>query len=69
MAKSEEKLSIAVVKESEKDKERRLKKERDEREYKEKLANPNAVWNVKWHMLVPVNINNKELPALFLHCA
>lgn len=60
ISKSKESLIISEVVETEKEKEQRLKKEKEDKEWQEKLENPNSVWNVKWHMLVPVMINGKE---------
>ena len=57
---SKETLSICEATESEKDRERRIKKEKEDLERKERNENPNSIWNVKWHMLVPVVINNKD---------
>jgi len=57
---SKEQLQFAVVKETEEQKERRLKKEKEEKEWQDKLNNPNSVWNVKWHMLVPVRLKSLE---------
>ena len=60
---SKEQLQFAVIKETEKQREKRLKKEKEEKEWQEKLKNPNAIWNVKWDMLVPVEIvgSNRNL--------
>ena len=57
---SKEQLQFAAVKETEKQKEKRLKKEKENKEWQDKLKNPDSIWNVKWHMLVPVIVNNKE---------
>ena len=57
---SKEPLQFAVIKETEKQKENRLKKEKEEKEWQDKLNNPNSIWNIKWHMLVPVQINYKD---------
>lgn len=57
---SKEAVQIAVVTESNKEKEARLKKEKEEKEWQDKLNNPNAIWNVKWHMLVPVKAKSIE---------
>lgn len=46
-----EQLSILPIIETEAEKARRLEKEQDE----ERKANPNSVWNIKWHMCVLVN--------------
>lgn len=61
ICKSKEVLSIAIVKESDKEKEKRLKKEKEQKEWQDKLSNPNSIWNVKWHMAVPVKVNDKEV--------
>lgn len=61
---SKEPLQFAVVTETDKQKEKRLKKEKEEKEWQEKLNNPNAIWNVKWHMLVPVKAQNIETGAI-----
>lgn len=58
--KSKEQLYINIVKESDKEKELRLQKEKEELDWQDKLKNPNAIWLVKWHMYVPVIVNNKE---------
>lgn len=58
--KSKEQLYINVAKESDKEKENRLQKEKEELDWQDKLKNPNAIWLVKWHMYVPVIVNNKE---------
>lgn len=60
ISKSKETLGISEVVETEKERERRLKKEKEEQEWKEKLENPNSVWNIKWHMLVPVIVEGHE---------
>lgn len=57
---SKEAVQIAVVTESDKEKEARLKKEKEEKEWQDKLTNPNSIWLIKWHMLVPVRIKNLE---------
>lgn len=51
---SKAQLQFATVKESDKEKEKLLKKEKENKEWQDKLNNPNSIWNVKWHMLVPV---------------
>lgn len=51
---SKEQLKLATVKETEEQKEKRLKQEKENKEWQDKLNNPNSIWNVKWHMLVPV---------------
>ena len=51
---SKEQLQFAIVKETEEQKEKQLKKEKENKEWQDKLNNPNSIWNVKWHMLVPV---------------
>lgn len=58
---TKEALQIIKIVESEKEKEKRLKKEKEKREFEELKANPNAIWLIKWHMLVPVKVNNKEI--------
>lgn len=58
---SKERLQFATVKETEEQKEKRLKKEKENKEWQDKLSNPNSIWNVKWHMLVPVKVNDKEV--------
>lgn len=60
ISKSKETLAITIVKESDQEKEKRLKKEKEQKEWRDKLANPNSIWNVKWHMLVPVTIVDTE---------
>ena len=57
---SKEQLQFATVKETEEQKEKRLEKERKEKEWQDTLHNPNAVWNVKWDMLVPVTVVDTE---------
>jgi len=56
---SKEQLQIAVIKETDKQRES-LEKERKEKEWQDTLHNPNAVWNIKWDMLVPVTIVDAE---------
>lgn len=56
-----EPLQIRKVVESEKEKQKRLKKEKEQQEFEELKANPNAIWLVKWHMLVPVKVNGEEV--------
>lgn len=51
---SKETLRIAVSTESEKETTARMKKEAEQSEWQEKVQNPNSIWNVKWHMTVPV---------------
>ncbi len=60
---SKEQLQFAVIKETEEQKEKRLKKEKEEKEWQDKLNNPTLIWNVKWHMLVPVLTKNIETDA------
>ena len=57
---SKEPLSISVIEETEKEKEKRIKREQEEKLRKERNENPNSIWNIKWHMLVPVIIDGKE---------
>ena len=57
---SKEQLQIAIVKETDEQREKRLEKERKEKEWQDTLHNPNAVWNIKWYMLVPVNVIDIE---------
>lgn len=57
---SKDAVQIAVVTETDKEKETRLKKEKEEKEWQDKLNNPKAIWNVKWHMLVPVKAKSIE---------
>lgn len=61
ISKSKETLAIAIVKESDQEKEKRLKKEKEQKEWRDNLSNPNSIWNVKWHMAVPVKVNDKEV--------
>lgn len=60
---SAEKLSISEIDETEE--ERKLKQKQKERE--ELRANPNAIWNIKWHMMVPVKVksNKREIDCLY----
>ena len=58
---SKEQLQFSVIKETEEEKEKRLKKEKEEQEWQNKLNNPNSVWNIKWHMLVPVDIKYMDV--------
>lgn len=58
---SKEPLNIAIKSETDKEKEQRLKKEKEKQEWQNKLSNPNSIWNVKWHMAVPVKVNDKEV--------
>lgn len=51
---AKESLQFAIIRETDEQKEKRLEKERKEKEWQELLDNPNAIWNIKWHMLVPV---------------
>lgn len=60
---SKEQLQFAVIKETEEQREKRLKKEKEDKEWQDKLTNPNSVWNVKWHMLVPVLAKSIETGA------
>lgn len=53
-----EDIQIQCVKETEDEKERRLKKEQAEKERQDRLNNPNSIWLVKYHMLVPVVAEN-----------
>lgn len=57
---SKEKCSVSIVKETEDQKASRLKKEKEQQEWQDTLTNPNSIWNVKWHMMVPVTVNGKE---------
>lgn len=57
---SKEPLQFAIVKETNEQREKRLKKEKEDKEWQDILANPNSIWNVKWHMLVPVLAKNIE---------
>lgn len=58
---SKEQLQFSVIKETEEEKEKRLKKEKEEQEWQDKLNNPNSIWNVKWHMLVPLDIKDRGI--------
>ena len=60
---SKEQLQILIVEETKEQKEKRIKKEKEEKEWQDKLTNPNSVWNVKWHMLVPVLAKSIETSA------
>lgn len=51
-------LSISIAAETETDKALRIKREREKAEYQQRLENPNSIWNVKWHMLVPITVTN-----------
>ena len=64
---SKESVQIAVITETEEEKAKRLKKEKEKREQLERLSNPNSIWNIKWHMLVPVKVkyNNKEIELYY----
>lgn len=57
---SKEPLQINEAIESEKEREQRLKREKEDAECKERDENPNSIWNIKWHMMVPVVINGKD---------
>lgn len=57
---SKEPLQFAVIKETDEQREKRLKKEKEDKEWQDKLTNPNSIWLIKWHMLVPVRIKNLE---------
>lgn len=68
---SKEQLQIAVIKETDEQRKNRLEKERKEKEWQNTLHNPNAVWNIKWHMLVPVRLihyNGSEQNNLYYWC-
>lgn len=66
---SKEPLQIGFIKETEKEKERRLKKEAEEKERKERDENPSSVWNVKWHMMIPVVVDfNGKKYDLYYGC-
>ena len=58
--KSKESLSIYISKETEEEKENRLKEEKLKQELQDRLENPNSIWLVKWHMYVPVVVDNTE---------
>ena len=51
---SKELLNIAIATESKIEKAEKKQKERD-RQYKEQKENPNNIWNIKWHFLIPIN--------------
>ena len=53
---SEESLMIACIKETEEQQKQRLKREQREKEEQDRKENPNSIWNVKWHMSVPVQL-------------
>ena len=61
---SKEPLKVIKVSETEKEKARRLEKEQFERERQERKDNPNAIWLVKYHMLIPV-IGNKKVEVYY----
>lgn len=53
---SDERLSIVCVTETDEQKKQRLEKEQKEKEAKDRKENPNSIWNLKWHMSVPVQL-------------
>lgn len=59
--KSKESLSIAIVKASNIEKENHSKREQEQKDWQDKLSNPNSIWNIKWHMMVPVKANGEEV--------
>ena len=61
IATSKEAFTISSVYETEEEKQKRAKREQKDKEWNDKVSNPNSVWNVKWHMCVPVVVDNKEL--------
>ena len=66
---SKEPLQFAVIKETDEQREKRLKKEKEDKEWQDELTNPNSIWNVKWHMLVPVRLKNgKSEHELYYWC-
>lgn len=66
---SKEPLQIAVRSETEQEKINRENKEKEEKDRQEKFENPNSIWLVKWHMLVPVKvIYNNKLIDLYYNC-
>ena len=52
-SRSKESLTIYGVKESNNEKNKKLQKQKEQ----EIKNNPNSIWNIKWHLLVPVFIN------------
>lgn len=68
---SKEPLQFAVIKETEAQKQKRLECEKKEKEWQDKLHNPNSVWNIKWHMMIPVkarNIHTDSVKDLYYGC-
>ena len=57
---SKEPLQVNESIETEKEREKRLKAEKEEQTRISQNENPNSVWQVKWHMLVPVVVNGKD---------
>lgn len=53
---SKEPLQLGFRLESEEERIAREKKEAEEKERLERIENPKSIWNVKWHMLVPVKV-------------
>lgn len=58
---SREPIMILSIKETEPERIRRELKEKEEAEDKARKENPNALWLVKYYMLVPVMVNNRRL--------
>ena len=56
-----EPIMILNIKETESERIRRELKEKEEAEDKARKENPNALWLVKYYMLVPVMVNNRNL--------
>lgn len=57
---SNEPLQVVKVEETEKQRERRLEEEKYEKEKQERRDNPNSKWLVKYHMLVPIKVNDYD---------
>ena len=57
---SKESIQIAEITETTEEREKRLKQEQLDLEFKDKLENPNSEWIIKWHMFVPIKIHTDE---------
>lgn len=58
-------LQISIKTESEKQRLDRERKEQEQKEAARRDADPNAIWNVKWHGLVPITIPDIDRPLYF----
>lgn len=66
---SKETCTISIIYETDKEKQLRKQKEKEIVEKEARDADPNSIWNIKWHMFIPVKINvNGSIKELYYGC-